>query len=120
MDGSDSTFTIMAAGLLVLVILAGWSTVRYELDTSSRWRVAKYVTNVLALVFGLGLGQLLAIRLAAAYGIGSDNMIVVLTGFIAGSFVVMWAVQSVEYALRRRHGLEPLPYRLVRFDLFRW
>lgn len=32
----------------------------------------------------------------------------------------MWIAQAVEYAVRRAYGLEPMPYRLVRFDLFRW
>lgn len=49
-----------------------------------------------------------------------DSIIVVLAGAVVGSFLVMWIAQAVEYAVRRAHGLEPMPYRLVRFDLFRW
>lgn len=116
----DSFITITGTFTVVLILLAGWSTVQYERNTITQWRIAKYVTNVLALMLGFGLGQFIAIKIAATRGIASDNMLVVLPGFIAGSFIVMWGVQAVEYAFRRYHGLEPLPYRLVRFDLFRW
>jgi len=116
----DSFITITGGFMIVLAVFAGWSTVQYELNTIMQWRIAKYVTNVLTLMLGFALGQFVAIKIAAGYGIGSDNMLVVLPGFIAGSFVAMWLIQAVEYAFRRSRGLEALPYRLVRFDLFRW
>jgi len=117
----DDSFILITGGfMLVLAVLGGWSTVQYERTTTMQWRIAKYVTNVLALMLGFAFGQFIAIKIAATRGIGSDNMLVVLPGFIAGSFIVMWVVQAVEYFFRGRHGLEALPYRLVRFDLFRW
>lgn len=117
----DDPFITITGGLLcVMVVLAGWSTVRYELDTANGWRIAKYATNVLALVLGFGLGQAVALKLGVLRGLAPDNMLVTIVGSFAGAFIVMWAVQMIEYALRRHHGLPPMPYRLVRFDLFRW
>lgn len=119
MDGDP--FIIITGGILiVLVLLAGWSAVQFELNPVTSWRIAKYATNVLSLVLGFGLGQAVALKIAAQRGLAPDNMIVTVVGSFLGAFLVMWAVQMVEYAVRRRHGLEPLPYRLVRFDLFRW
>jgi len=116
----DSYTTGMGIGMLVFALIAGWSTARYELDMTQPWRIAKYASAVLALVLGFGFCQLLAGRLAAARGMAPDGIVVVLAGAIVGSFLVMWIAQAVEYAVRRAHGLEPMPYRLVRFDLFRW
>lgn len=110
----------MGGGMLLLAVIAGWSTARYELDMTQQWRITKYASAVLALVLGFGFCQLLAGRLAVSRGMAPDSIVVVLAGAIVGSFLVMWIAQGVEYAVRRAHGLEPLPYRLVRFDLFRW
>lgn len=110
----------MGIGMILLSAIAGWSTARYELDMTQAWRITKYASAVLALVLGFGFCQLLAGRLAVSRGLASDGILVVLAGAIVGSFLVMWIAQGVEYAVRRAHGLEPLPYRLVRFDLFRW
>lgn len=117
----DDSFIYITGGfMIVLAVFAGWSTVQYELNTVTQWRIAKYVTNVLTLMLGFALGQFIAIKIAAMRGFSSDSMLVVLPGFIAGSFIAMWIIQAVEYFFRGRHGLEALPYRLVRFDLFRW
>jgi preprotein translocase subunit SecY len=116
----DSYTAGMGIGMLVLAVIAGWSTTRYELDMTQPWRITKYASAVLALVLGFGFCQLLAGRLAVSRGMAPDGIIVVLAGAVIGSFLVMWIAQTVEYAMRRVHGLEPMPYRLVRFDLFRW
>lgn len=110
----------MGGGMVLLAVIAGWSTARYELDMTQQWRIVKYASAVLALVLGFGFCQLLAGRLAVSRGMAPDSIVVVLAGAVVGSFLVMWIAQGVEYAVRRAHGLEPLPYRLVRFDLFRW
>jgi preprotein translocase subunit SecY len=110
----------MGGGMLVLSVIAGWSTTRYELDMTQQWRITKYASAVLALVLGFGFCQLLAGQLAASRGMAPDGIFVVLAGAFAGSFLVMWIAQAAEYATRRAYGLEPMPYRLVRFDLFRW
>lgn len=119
MTGIDPFIAILGGSMILLSVLAGWSTVRFELDMATHWRIAKYVSSVLALVLGFGFCQALAAQFAAARGLPADSVILVLAGAVVGSFLVMWGVQAVEYALRRRYGLEPLPYRLVRFDLFR-
>lgn len=116
----DSYTAGMGLGMALLSVIAGWSTTRYELDMTQQWRIAKYVSAVLALVLGFGFCQLLAGKLAASRGMSPDGIIVVLAGAFVGSFLVMWIAQAVEYAARRVYGLEPMPYRLVRFDLFRW
>lgn len=110
----------MGGGMILLSVIAGWSTARYELDMTQAWRIAKYASAVLALVLGFGFCQLIAGKLAVSRGMAPDGIVVVLAGAIVGSFLVMWIAQGVEYAVRRAHGLDPLPYRLVRFDLFRW
>lgn len=110
----------MGLGMAVLSVIAGWSTVRYELDMTQPWRIVKYVSAVLALVLGFGFCQLLAGRIAVSRGMAPDSIVVVLAGAVVGSFLVMWIAQAVEYAVRRMQGLEALPYRLLRFDLFRW
>ncbi len=116
----DSYTAGMGIGMLVLSIIAGWSTTRYELDMTQQWRITKYASAVLALVLGFGFCQLLAGKIAIARGMAPDGIIVVLAGALVGSFLVMWIAQAVEYAVRRAYRLEPMPYRLVRFDLFRW
>jgi len=110
----------MGIGMVLLSVIAGWSTARYELDMTQQWRIVKYASAVLALVSGFGFCQLLAGKIAISRGMAPDSIIVVLLGALVGSFLVMWIAQVVEYAVRRQHGLEPLPYRLARFDLFRW
>jgi hypothetical protein len=116
----DPFMAITGAGAAALVLLAGWATVQYERDMTTGWRATRYASSVLALVLGFGFGQSLAMQVAAARGMPLDSMLVVLAGALIGSFLVMWGVQVVEYAVRRLHGLEPLPYRIARFDLFRW
>lgn len=110
----------MGGGMILLSVIAGWATARYELDMTQQWRIVKYAGAVLALVLGFGFCQLLAGKLAVSRGMAPDSIVVVLAGAIVGSFLVMWIAQGVEYAVRRAYGLEPLPYRMVRFDLFRW
>lgn len=116
----DAYMAIMGGGMMMLSIIAGWSTARYELDMTRQWRIAKYASAVLALVLGFGFCQLMAGQLAAARGMAPDGILVVLAGAFIGSFLVMWIAQAAEYAVRRFYRLEPLPYRLLRFDLFRW
>jgi hypothetical protein len=120
MTESDAYMAIMGGGMMMLSIIAGWSTTRYELEMTQQWRIAKYASAVLALVLGFGFCQLLAGQLAASRGMAPDGILVVLAGAVIGSFLVMWIAQAAEYAVRRYYRLEPLPYRLLRFDLFRW
>jgi len=110
----------MGGGMILLSVIAGWSTARFELDMTQQWRIVKYASAVLALVLGFGFCQLLAGRIAISRGVAPDGILVVLAGAVVGSFLVMWIAQVVEYAVRRQHGLDALPYRLMRFDLFRW
>lgn len=122
----DPLALALCLAILIAAPLGAWAAVRHDLDPTPGHRLARYLLIVVAVVAGFGLGQAVAGQLPghlpeAWVGLwASLGMLAMLACAFIGVFAAMALVQVVEYPLRRQHGLPPMPYRLVRFDLLRW